>query len=57
MLYSVGIICGLGIGVLAIANIIYAVTHPSEIGSIVTTHSEDDEIIAEAKKAEDEIEG
>ena len=57
VLYSVGIICGLGIGVLAIANIIYALTHPNEIGSIVTTHSEDDEIIAEAKKAEAEIEG
>lgn len=51
ILYSVGILCGAGIALLAVANIVYALTHPSEISSIVTTHSEDDEIIAEAKQA------
>lgn len=51
ILYSVGILCGLGIAVLAVSNIVYAITHPEEINSIVTTHSEDDDIIAEAKNA------
>lgn len=57
ILYSVGIICGVGIAILAISNIIYAITHPSEIGDIVTTHSEDDDIIAEATKAEADVQG
>lgn len=54
VLYSAGIICGLGITILAMANIIYAITHPDEINSIVTTHTEDDEIIAEVSKSASE---
>jgi len=56
ILYSVGILCGAGIAILAVSNIVYAITHKDEISSIVTTHSEDDEIIAEAKKSEAQIE-
>ncbi len=49
VLYSAGIITGVCIAILALSNIIYALTHQDEISSIVTTHTEDDEIIAEAK--------
>lgn len=51
VLYSAGFITGIGIAMIAIGNIVYALTHPEEISSIVTTHTEDDEIIAEATKA------
>lgn len=52
LLYSLGILTGVAICVLAIANIGYAVTHPSEISKIVTVSTEDDEILAEAASAE-----
>ncbi len=48
VLYFSGIITGVSIGILAIANIIHAVTHPSEISQIVSITTEDDEIMAEA---------
>lgn len=52
LLYSLGILTGVAICVLAIANIFYAVTHPAEIAKIVTVSTEDDEILAEAANAE-----
>lgn len=52
LLYSLGIITGAAICVLAIANICYAVTHPSEISQIVTVATEDDELLEEAANAE-----
>lgn len=48
LLYSVGIITGVSIAAMAVANIIYAVTHPSEIGKIVTMVTDEDEIMEEA---------
>ncbi len=47
LLYSVGIITGVSIAVMAVANIVYAVTHPSEISSIVSMTTDEDEIMAE----------
>lgn len=47
LLYSVGIITGVSIAAMALANIVYAVTHPSEISSIVTMTTDEDEIMAE----------
>lgn len=52
LLYSLGILTGVAICVLAVANIFYAVTHPAEIAKIVTVSTEDDEILAEAANAE-----
>lgn len=52
LLYSLGILTGVAICVLAIANIFYAVTHPAAIAKIVTVSTEDDEILAEAANAE-----
>lgn len=52
LLYSLGIITGIAICVLAIANICYAISHPSEISRIVTVATEDDEILEEAANAE-----
>lgn len=52
LLYSLGILTGVAICVLAIANIFYAVTHPAEIAKIVTVSTEDDEILAEVANAE-----
>lgn len=52
LLYSLGILTGVAICVLAVANIFYAVTHPTEIAKIVTVSTEDDEILAEAANAE-----
>lgn len=51
LLYSLGIITGVAICVLAIANICYAVTHPSEISKIVTVATEDEELLEEAANA------
>lgn len=48
LLYSVGILTGVSIAAMAIANIVYAVTHPSEIGKIVTMVTDEDEIMEEA---------
>lgn len=42
-LYSVGIITGVSIAILALGNIAHAVTHPDEISSIVTGKVEDAE--------------
>ena len=47
LLYSVGIIPGVSIAAMAVANIVYAVTHPSEISSIVSMTTDEDEIMAE----------
>lgn len=47
LLYSVGIITGVSIAAMAVANIMYAVTHPSEISSIVSMTTDEDEIMAE----------
>lgn len=55
VLYAAGVICGIAIAILAVANIIYAATHPSEISTIVATHSEDDEIIAEVQDSGNDI--
>lgn len=52
LLYSLGILTGVAICVLAVAYIFYAVTHPAEIAKIVTVSTEDDEILAEAANAE-----
>ncbi len=56
ILYSVGIITGAAIAVMAVMNIIYALRHPSEISEIVTmSTSDDDEITAEAKDGSEEL--
>lgn len=47
LLYSVGIITGVSIAAMAVANIVYAATHPSEISSIVSMTTDEDEIMAE----------
>lgn len=47
LLYSVGIITGVSIAAMAVANIVYAVTHPSEISGIVSMTTDEDEIMAE----------
>jgi len=49
LLYSAGIITGIAIAIIAVTNIVHAVTHPDEISKIVTTStSDDDEIVAKA---------
>lgn len=53
LLYSLGILTGAAICILAVANIIYAVTHPAEISKIVTVSTEDEELLAEAASAGD----
>lgn len=53
LLYSLGILTGVAICVLAVANIFYAVTHPAEISKIVTVSTEDEELLAEAASAGD----
>lgn len=56
ILYSVGIITGAAIAVMAVMNVIYALRHPSEISEIVTmSTSDDDEITAEAKDGSEEL--
>ena len=47
LLYSAGIITGVSIAAMAVANIVSAVTHPSEISSIVSMTTDEDEIMAE----------
>lgn len=50
VLYFAGIITGLSIAVMAIANIIYALRNPEKISEIVTmSTSDDDDIAADAK--------
>lgn len=49
VLYFAGIITGISIAILAIANIVHAVKNPSEISDIVTMSvSDDDDVAAEA---------
>ena len=51
LLYGVGILTGVSIAVLAIANIVHAVTHPADISQIVTSGvSDDDAVVAESLK-------
>lgn len=50
LLYSVGIITGVSIAILALANIAHAVTHADEISSIVTGHVEEAEAVAAASE-------
>lgn len=52
LLYSVGIITGVSIAAMAAANIVYAVTHPSEISRIVSMTTDEDEIMAETGSEE-----
>ncbi len=52
VLYSSGIITGVSIAIIAIANIIHAVTHPSEISEIVSTGTEDDEVAQATENVE-----
>lgn len=49
-LYSVGIITGVSIAILALANIAHAVTHPDEISSIVTGSVEEAESAAQPEE-------
>lgn len=55
VLYFSGIITGLGIGIIAIFNIIHALGHKDEIGKLVATHTDDDEAIEEALKSEEKF--
>ena len=56
LLYGVGLITGVSIAIIAIANIAHAVTHPSEISQIVTSGTSDDDAVVEEslKNMEDE---
>lgn len=54
LLYFAGIITGVSIAIIALANIAHAVTHPSEISDIVTMSTEDDEV-AEAVEGAEEL--
>ena len=47
LLYSAGIITGVSIAIIAVTNIIHAVTHPSEISKIVTSGTSDDDAVVE----------
>lgn len=44
VLYFAGIITGISIAILAVANMIYALKNPTEISNIVTMHTDDDDI-------------
>lgn len=52
LLYSVGILTGVSIAIMAIANIVYAVRHYDQISDIVTMSTSDDEEIAEEAGSE-----
>lgn len=56
LLYGVGILTGVSIAIIAISNIVHAVTHPDQISQIVTVASEDDEIVAQAAASTLELE-
>lgn len=43
LLYSAGIITGVSIAIIAVTNIIHAITHPSEISQIVSSGGADDD--------------
>lgn len=56
VLYFAGIITGVSIAIMAIVNIIHAVTHPSEISDIVTmSTSDDDDVAAEAMEGAENL--
>jgi len=59
LLYSAGIITGIAIAIIAVINIVHAVTHPDQISQIVAAGtSEDDEIVEQSLKGmEDEENG
>ena len=49
LLYSAGIITGVSIAIIAVSNIVHAVTHPSEISKIVASGtSDEDEALSDA---------
>lgn len=51
LLYSAGIITGVSIAIIAVKNIVHAVTHPDEISQIVTSStSDDDEVVKQSLK-------
>lgn len=51
VLYFSGVITGVSIAIIAIMNIVYAVTHPSEISEIVCVSTEDDEVAQATENA------
>lgn len=54
MLYSVGILTGVSITIIAITHIVYAIRHPKEIGNLVCMHETDeDEAVKEAEENEE----
>lgn len=56
VLYFAGIITGISIAILAVANIIHAVKNPSEISDIVTMSvSDDDDVAAEAIEGAEDL--
>ncbi len=58
LLYSAGIITGAAIAIIAVINIVHAVTHPDQISEIVTAStSDDDEIVAQSLKDAEAMEG
>lgn len=52
LLYSVGILTGVSIAIMAVANIVYAARHYDQISDIVTMSTSDDEEIAEEAGSE-----
>ena len=51
LLYSAGLLTGTAIAIIAIKNIVHAVTHPDQISEIVTAStSDDDEVVAQSLK-------
>lgn len=58
LLYSAGIITGVAIAIIAVINIVHAVTHPDQISEIVTAStSDDDEVVAQSLKDAEAMEG
>lgn len=47
LLYGVGLVTGVSIAIIAVANIAHAVTHPSEISQIVASGTSDDDAVVE----------
>lgn len=54
LLYSAGIITGVSIAIIAVTNIVYAVTHPDEIKKIATVITDDDEVVNQALQSLDD---
>lgn len=55
LLYSAGLITGVSIAIIAIINIVHAVTHPDQISQIVTSSTSDDsEVVAQSLKNMDD---